>query len=244
MVLCTLDIVNLLRNMINRNKNRKILVVVIISAASISIGIAVGSFVLTKMQGDEKVLSDIDDHFNDFNSADKSEPVESVNQSASFRENSIDIKQASLTSSVVVKKSAKKSKTKSKLSYKTDSSLDAAVKHPWPGITELSPVTFLIDAALFKTAKSDYSPYIRGVKAYAASKEGKPYGFRLHGIGLNSALYAMGLRNGDVLISVNGHGLNSVDEAILAVSALKTALRFRIDILRFNNSISLYYRVV
>ena len=83
----------------------------------------------------------------------------------------------------------------------------------------------------------------KGHKITIVEKNRKIVGFRIAGIAKGSALHAIGLRNDDVVVAVNGYKLTSIDEVLLAVSALKFAKKYRVDLLRGGKRRSLYYRV-
>lgn len=55
---------------------------------------------------------------------------------------------------------------------------------------------------------------------------------------------ALGLQSGDVLVSVNGHSLNTLDDLAAAYSALKTATTFTLTIVRNRSTMQLAYDVV
>lgn len=62
--------------------------------------------------------------------------------------------------------------------------------------------------------------------------DGSTSGYRLMGIGCGSELHLAGLRNGDVLRTVNGRPVRSLPEALLAYFALRSARTLEIEVLR------------
>lgn len=54
-------------------------------------------------------------------------------------------------------------------------------------------------------------------------KDGGPYGFKVFAIRGDTVLALLGFKNGDTVLSVNGHSMNSPDEALEAYAALRTA---------------------
>ncbi len=223
------------------------------SIVLILFGVAVGGWAVDKFQGDKAVIEDIDRHFAALgrdNIADKTPPdpeqalsVEEMRPTPAalpFRPS----KGKRPTKSVDRRPNARKGG-----SGKTDIDRSSVPNAPqkvdtWPGIEQSAPATYTIDRKLFETAKSNVSPYIQGVRAHLVAKDDKPFGFQLLGIRAQGALFAVGLRNGDVLISVNGFRLDSIDQALLAAAALKSEGRFRVDLVRNGSPLSLYYRVI
>lgn len=223
-------------------KHRKILFLSGLSAVLILLGMAVGSWAVDKIAGDPAVLNDIDKHFQNL---DEKLPQNSEAPTPPPASDTPLIEAADHgRSPQTVPDSAKKAKRplKSKKNRKV-AGQPPPPQNPWPGLTEVAPATYSIHPKLMNAAKTNPKPFIQGVRAVLAEKDGAPLGFRILGIRPNSALFALGLRHGDVLTSVNGHNLGSVDEALLAAAALKASTRFRVDIFRAGRPLSLYYRV-
>jgi hypothetical protein len=113
----------------------------------------------------------------------------------------------------------------------------------WEGIRRIDPTTYAIDQALAQSARRNPRPFLRHARA-AVEKVGEDsIGFRIGGLREDSAIRAVGLENGDVITAVNGHALTSVDEVIAAVASARFSDKFRLDILRGDQALSLYYRV-
>jgi general secretion pathway protein C len=120
---------------------------------------------------------------------------------------------------------------------------DTTPETRWPGIHKVAPGTYVIDQSLVSDAQSQPLKYTGGARADMVEKNGRSVGFRVSGISKKSALYAAGIRNGDVLTNVNGHKLTSVDEAVLAAASLRFSDKYRVDLLRGDQKRYLYYRV-
>lgn len=84
---------------------------------------------------------------------------------------------------------------------------------------------------------------LRGARVRLHEVNGEPIGIELSGIGGGSPLARIGLRNGDVLIAVNGLTVHDADGAIDAITRLRTASDFRVRILRGGAPATLRYRV-
>ncbi|MBN2343317.1 MAG: hypothetical protein JXR45_17620 [Deltaproteobacteria bacterium] len=113
-----------------------------------------------------------------------------------------------------------------------------------PGITRIARDTYLIDAAAMDDARNNLRKYIGAALAELVEDESGPVGFRLKNIGADSYLHAVGVRNNDILIAINGHPLNSIENVTLAIASFKNATQFRLDLLRKDKKRSLYYKVI
>lgn len=66
----------------------------------------------------------------------------------------------------------------------------------------------------------------------------------LEGVATGDLASVLGLQSGDVLVSVNGYSLSSLDDLADAYSALKSATTFTLTIVRNSNSMQITYDVV
>jgi type II secretory pathway component PulC len=211
------------------------------SIVLILVGMAVGGWAVDTLQGDKKVIEDIDSHFKTLK---KERPQGETTATSVLSES-----EADETPDVQTRHSSKKKSAKHRGGAETKKSASAAQPiineaEGWPGIHNVAPLTYTIDEHVFDAAKSNTAQLIKGVRSVLVAKNGTPVGFQLFGISSQSALFAVGLRNGDILTSVNGYTLGTIDKALLAVAALKTARQFRVDLIRGDGNVSLYYRVM
>jgi len=215
-----------------------VLVLLVLSAAAVV-------FVYSKMGGDAEVMADIDRHFQ---AVEQALPLPAAG--------SVAVQSPSLTggadppvppataapgSSGRPGRAGKQKNTPQAQSKEKDP--DPSTEQKWPGIQNVAPGTYVIDRSLVDDAQGRPARYTGGVRADLVEQGGEAVGFRITGVSKTSALYAAGLRNGDVLTNVNGHRLTSADEAVLAVAALRFNDRFRLDLLRDGGRRCLYYRV-
>ncbi len=125
---------------------------------------------------------------------------------------------------------------------RTSQSAEEGTRH-LSGIREVAKGTFVIDSSLMDAAQKDPRRFTGNARTVIAERRGEPAGFKLGGIQRSDVLYAIGLRNGDIVTAVNGHELKSIDEVLVAVTALRFSKQYRVDILRNNKPRSFYYRV-
>ena len=72
-------------------------------------------------------------------------------------------------------------------------------------------------------------------------KNGKIIGFRVNGVKRNSFVYKMGIRRGDIILSVNDYPIRSMEEGFAAFERLKRASEINIRVLRRGREITLSY---
>ncbi|WP_165704058.1 PDZ domain-containing protein [Enhygromyxa salina] len=63
----------------------------------------------------------------------------------------------------------------------------------------------------------------RQMRIVPSHSDGQPLGFKVYGIRSSSFPSLLGLRNGDLITAINGHPLNSPDDALTAYSKLREA---------------------
>jgi hypothetical protein len=79
------------------------------------------------------------------------------------------------------------------------------------------------------------------VRAAPDMRDGKPVGYRLFAISADGPIAKLGLRNDDVLVSINDFDLVTPDHVLDAYSKLKTASQFALGLLRGGRQISQAY---
>jgi hypothetical protein len=79
------------------------------------------------------------------------------------------------------------------------------------------------------------------VRAAPEMRDGKPFGYRLFAISADGPMAKLGLRNEDVLVSVNDLDIATPDHVLQAYSKLRTASRFALGLLREGRQISQEY---
>jgi len=72
-------------------------------------------------------------------------------------------------------------------------------------------------------------------------KNGKIIGFKVNGVNKNSFVYKMGIRKGDIILSVNDYPIRSMEEGFAAFERLKRASEINIKVLRQGRKVTLSY---
>ncbi len=200
----------------------------------------------SRFQGDEAVMDEIDKHFETVALITSNDDDESgVTRYATSSE--IPPRSGFRTGSAAdpEKRKAYRRKPRRSESFETGSRdrKDGGKKSTWKGVRKVAPGTYEIDAKLVASARKNPRKYIRSAGAVPVQKEGRLIGFRILGVREGDPLYVLGLRDGDVLTSVNGYTLDSAENAALAASTLRFADKYRVDLLRGDGTRSFYYRV-
>jgi hypothetical protein len=205
-------------------------------------------FIASKLGGDEEVLNDIDRHFQDLDKTSSYASFYNAERRGTLEARSPDdgpaVESDSLKKAAKPRTAARAGRRSKKKHRRGDKSPPKEAKETgFEGIRNIAPGTYLLDEALVAAARKQPRAFARGVRARLVSENGQPAGFQLAGIAPSSAIHAIGLRSGDVLLAVNGYRLRSIDEAVLAATSLRFADKFRVDVKRGAQNRSFYYRV-
>ena len=74
-------------------------------------------------------------------------------------------------------------------------------------------------------------------------RDGRPNGFRLNGLSSDSIFSAIGIRNGDVIHSVNGQVVDSPQRAMELYRSLMTSSRVEMTVERRGQQETLTYQI-
>lgn len=98
-----------------------------------------------------------------------------------------------------------------------------------PQVRVVDELTRSVSRAAFESNWSECM--LLGARVVPALKDGAPSGIKLFAIRAPSLWAALGFRNGDTLVEVNGHALGSPEAALDAYGALKSVdeLRFALE---------------
>jgi type II secretion system protein C len=112
------------------------------------------------------------------------------------------------------------------------------------GITKDGPNKFIVDQELIDKVMENPEQLYSQVRATPhKSADGKVDGYRLSGIRRRSLFYKLGIKNGDVVHSVNGKSLDSMSSAMGAYDSLQSAKDFNFEVTRRNKKQTFEYEV-
>lgn len=129
----------------------------------------------------------------------------------------------------------KRSRRRSKRSRKSDKFKD--------GIKEVSPGRYEVDRAMLDEQLADLDNIVRQARVIPHYRQGKPVGFKVVGIRSNSIFRHLGLKSGDVLKSVGGEELTSINKALGLFEQLKSSNNVNLDIERLGKSKNFEYNI-
>ena len=84
----------------------------------------------------------------------------------------------------------------------------------------------------------------RGARVLPSAKGGVANGFKIYAVKPGSIFARVGLTNGDTLTAIDGHPLDTVDRALEAYSALRTANRIELGVIRRGTPFTLVITIV
>lgn len=114
---------------------------------------------------------------------------------------------------------------------------------PIKGIRKIGPNRYEIDPTLVNRFIANAAEAGRGARIFPHVRNGKTVGFRLEAIRKDSVYFKLGLRNGDVIKSINKVDISSPDKALDLFMKLKGVKKFTIEILRRGKPVQLTLRI-
>ncbi len=111
------------------------------------------------------------------------------------------------------------------------------------GVTQVASGSYVVDRKVLETATQDMSRLLTQARLVPNFRGGKPNGFRIFSIVPNSLFDKIGLRNGDIIKSINGIDLKDPEKAFQVYQMLKDNDRFEIDLIRAGQRMTLTYEV-
>jgi general secretion pathway protein C len=111
------------------------------------------------------------------------------------------------------------------------------------GIRKLAEHHYEIGRSTLDLALGNLGVLAKWVRVAPEVREGKPVGFRLFAITADGPFAKLGLRNGDVLIAINGLDLATPERVLEAYSKLRTAPHLILGLLREGREITQDYTI-
>lgn len=112
------------------------------------------------------------------------------------------------------------------------------------GVEELSENTYAVDRELIDKYTNDIDALSSMARALPhKTRDGDIDGYRMSGIRRKSLAEQLGLKNGDVIHSVNGSPLTSIADAMNAYSSLQSDSAFAFEVTRRGQKLNLSYEV-
>ncbi len=116
-------------------------------------------------------------------------------------------------------------------------------RHTWDGIKDCGENKYCVEQGEIDYALANLDKMAREARVVPNFSDGQTNGFKVFSIRRNSALRKMGLKNNDVLTSVNGFDLSNTEKALEIYSKLQSDKNFQLEILRNGSPVTLEYNV-
>ena len=111
------------------------------------------------------------------------------------------------------------------------------------GITKTGDLSYKIEREAIEGWLANPACMMRQARIVPYFKDDKPAGFKIFSIRPNTFYSKLGLKNGDVVLKLNGIGLTNPDKALEAYQGLKDAKTVTMDILRRGQPKTLKYTI-
>ena len=135
----------------------------------------------------------------------------------------------------------RKSSTTAKKKKKKDKKRGG--RHKWEGIHDLGGGKYSVEQSEIDYAMANLDKMSREARIVPNFQDGAPNGFKVFSIRRTSALRKMGLKNNDILTSVNGFDLSNSSKALEIYSKLQSEKNFTLEILRGGEPMTMEYSV-
>ena len=111
------------------------------------------------------------------------------------------------------------------------------------GIEKISDTKFVIQRSVVDKVLANQGSLMKAARVIPHEEDGRVVGMRLYGIRRNSLLGRLGVRNGDMLRTINGFDMTSPDTALEAYTRLRTADSLTLAIKRQNKDMTIEYNI-
>jgi general secretion pathway protein C len=111
------------------------------------------------------------------------------------------------------------------------------------GIEKISDTKFNIQRSLVDKALANQGSLMKAARVIPHEENGRVVGVKLYGIRRTSLLGRLGVRNGDMLRTINGFDMTSPDTALEAYSVLRSAEKLTLAVKRQNKEMTIEYNI-
>ena len=111
------------------------------------------------------------------------------------------------------------------------------------GIEKITDTRFNIQRGLVDKVLANQGSLMRTARVIPHEENGRVVGVKLYGIRRSSLLGRLGIRNGDMLRTINGFDMTSPDSALEAYTSLRTADKLTLAVKRQNNEMTIEYNI-
>lgn len=109
--------------------------------------------------------------------------------------------------------------------------------------TQVGSGSYVVDQRALNAALDNVGQTMTDARLVPSMKDGRVEGFRLSEVKPAGVFGMLGMRNGDVLLSLNDFPVDSPDKALQSFVSLKGQSRLKVDIIRDSHPVTLNYDV-
>jgi general secretion pathway protein C len=102
---------------------------------------------------------------------------------------------------------------------------------------------YILDGRKIQQSLDNPEQILTDARLLPNMKEGRQEGFSISEVVPGGIYHSLGLRNGDILLRINGLAISNPEVAIQAMSALKGMNNVNLDIIRNSQNMSMNYRI-
>jgi len=111
------------------------------------------------------------------------------------------------------------------------------------GIEKISDTQFVIQRSIVDKVLANQGSLMKTARVIPHEEDGRVVGMRLYGIRRTSLLGRLGVRNGDMIRTINGFDMTSPDSALQAYTTLRSADKLALAVKRQNKDMTIEYRI-
>jgi general secretion pathway protein C len=111
------------------------------------------------------------------------------------------------------------------------------------GIEKISDTMYVIQRSIVDKVLANQGSLMKTARVIPHEEDGRVVGLRLYGIRRTSLLGRLGVRNGDMLRTINGFDMTSPDSALEAYTRLRTADKLSVAVKRQKIDMTIEYRI-
>ncbi|MBN2573644.1 MAG: PDZ domain-containing protein [Deltaproteobacteria bacterium] len=111
------------------------------------------------------------------------------------------------------------------------------------GIKKVGERRYEVQRSTLESVMGNLSLLSRSARIVPVLRDGKAYGFRLHSVRPNGPFAKIGLRNGDVIVSINGLEMTTPEKSLEVYSKLKSASHVALGLERSGKKVSQDYTI-
>ena len=111
------------------------------------------------------------------------------------------------------------------------------------GIEKISDTKFTIQRSLVDKVLANQGSLMKTARVIPHEEDGRVVGVRLYGIRRTSLLGRLGIRNGDMLRTINGFDMTNPDSALQAYTRLRSADTLTLAVKRQNKDMTIEYNI-